>query len=175
MGRKQKPNRISVGKFSFNLDSYNDRVDTTGNCWTWTGARHVQGYGFVSIRNDQTNASAMTVAHRVALMIELDRELTRDEYIVHKCDNPLCVRPDHLKITDKLGKSQHNIALGKYANRGKTNTGMKKQNRKYRYTDDEMRWLRIATTTEIAEKYNISKSDAGKLRWEMRRSYKWLD
>jgi len=176
MGRKSNAKNLRViGDTSINLDSYESRIDKSGNCWLWTGARHVQGYAFLSVRRVSTKTSTMTVGHRVAMMLKLDRELTRDEYIVHKCDNPLCVNTDHLILTDKMGKSEHNIALGKYVNRGATNTGLRKQNRQYRYSDDDMRWIRTASTTDIAAKYNMSKADAGKMRWHMKRSYKWLD
>ena len=176
MGRKSKTtNRAVIGNTSFDLDNYNARIDRSGDCWPWTGARHVQGYGFLSVRKEDTRTSTMTVAHRVAMMLKLDRELTRDEYIIHTCDNPLCANPDHLELTDKMGKSQFHIDLGKYVNRGATNTGLVKQNRQYRYTDDDMRWIRSASTADIAAKYNVTKHYAGKLRWALRQGYKWLD
>jgi hypothetical protein len=87
-----------VGDVWINKDRYDKNIyrDTKG-CDLWLGARHRQGYGFMSVLlSDGTRK--MTVAHRVAMRIKLDREITRDEDVVHICGNPQCVRAEHLRL-----------------------------------------------------------------------------
>ena len=58
-------------------------------CWEWTGAVHNQGYGRIYI----TDKGATSPAHRVGWLIQTGAEPT---YLRHRCDNPACVRADHL-------------------------------------------------------------------------------
>ena len=71
------------------------QVDRTGDCWLWLGAVKRDGYGAFS-----ATGRKQVRAHRMALMLELgmfDRRLL----VLHKCDTPLCVRPDHLYLGDQ--------------------------------------------------------------------------
>lgn len=66
------------------------RVDRSGDgCWLWTGLRSRKGYGRFCL-----NAKDVP-AHRFAYA--LSREADPEALCVcHTCDNPPCVRPDHL-------------------------------------------------------------------------------
>ena len=63
-------------------------------CWHWTGNvfKARGGYGCATFRK---HGIINKRAHRLAW--ELFRhKITPEHHVLHKCDNPLCVNPDHL-------------------------------------------------------------------------------
>lgn len=69
------------------------KVQQTPTCWLWR-ASTVRGYGqFAYSRPGAPNVKVY--AHRMAWI--LTHGPIRDNYsVLHRCDTPLCVRPDHL-------------------------------------------------------------------------------
>jgi hypothetical protein len=74
------------------------KVTKTDNCWNWNGCVNNMGYGMINFGN------VPRLAHRISWMIS-NGEIQDDMCVLHKCDNPLCVRPDHLF----LGTRQANM------------------------------------------------------------------
>lgn len=58
-------------------------------CWQWTAGKSIAGYGRFSISGK--NHKANRVAYCIA-----NGNMEYGLYACHKCDNPTCVRPDHL-------------------------------------------------------------------------------
>lgn len=63
-------------------------VNKTDSCWLWTGASNPQGYGLFSL-----NGKLITAASFSYFLAQ--NEWPKPECL-HDCDNPPCVRPDHL-------------------------------------------------------------------------------
>lgn len=69
-----------------------EKVDIhTHGCWLWTGFRNPQGYG-TFWRND---LQRMVLAHREAYEFVYG-EVPDGMCVLHECDNPGCVRVEHL-------------------------------------------------------------------------------
>jgi predicted XRE-type DNA-binding protein len=66
-------------------------VFTTSNCWEWKGTKQKRGYGKLKIK------TKTYLAHRVSYFIHFG-VCPNTQLVTHKCDNPNCVRPDHLQL-----------------------------------------------------------------------------
>lgn len=66
------------------------KVDTSGDCWEWLGAKQRLGYGKFYLDGKYP------VAHRVAYELTNGAVPPKAD-IDHLCRNPSCVNPDHLE------------------------------------------------------------------------------
>lgn len=89
-----------------------DRVDTTGECWPWTGARQGTGYGRVALGGHR-----VAHAHRVSWVLTFG-PIPSDSFVCHRCDNPPCVRPSHLFLGTHLDNIADMMSKGRHARGG---------------------------------------------------------
>lgn len=79
-----------------------------GKCWEWTGFMNDSGYGLMAWpqRGHQERV------HRISWILN-HGEIPNNLFVLHKCDNRLCLNPSHLflgtqldNILDKLEKGR---------------------------------------------------------------------
>lgn len=69
------------------------KVKKTDGCWLWIGSRDTNGYGRIGTGGKTGLASA----HRVSYELT-NGQIPDGLHVLHSCDNPSCVRPDHLSL-----------------------------------------------------------------------------
>ena len=70
-------------------DRFWSKVDKSADCWVWTAHRDHNGYGRFQI-DDYPR-----IAHRIAWELSYGL-IPNGLWVLHRCDNPPCVRPEHL-------------------------------------------------------------------------------
>ena len=92
---------------SLKIKFYKKIIKTEG-CWEWTGLKQsVQPYGLM-VGIDNT----LMRAHRISYLIHKGA-IPKDLFVLHKCDNPPCVNPDHLFVGTQKDNVQDMINKGR--------------------------------------------------------------
>jgi hypothetical protein len=170
-----------VGDRWVNLDRYYKKIqkDPVTDCDNWTGVVSSIGYGFTAFRSavDDSKKGMMT-AHRLALMIKLGREIAPGMNANHSCHNRRCCNPDHLSEGTQQEKIKQMVADG--VNQGRQPGQLvgpylhQQHNRTYKYSEEEIQWIRNAPAAEIAAKYGVTHKRAGSMKGAFRAGYRWL-
>jgi hypothetical protein len=94
-------------------DRFWSRVDKTDGCWLWTGWTSRFGYG----RIKRDNRECLT--HRVSWELT-NGPIPDGMCVLHRCDVPACVRPDHLFLGTKTDNAADRTAKGRTHRHGAT-------------------------------------------------------
>lgn len=86
------------------------KVNQTSGCWEWTGSRNPKGYGQIQRGG---RGGGLVLTHRLSWEIH-NGSIPDSLFVLHKCDNPACVRPDHLWIGSKAENTADMMAKGRH-------------------------------------------------------------
>lgn len=78
------------------MDRLVDKLLLGDGCWEWTGAKSRKGYG-----NILGPRRKIISTHRAAWEV-WNGPIPSGAWILHRCDNPSCCRPDHLFLGDAM-------------------------------------------------------------------------
>ncbi len=71
---------------------------TSSGCWHWQGTIRPDGYGYARYNGHRI------LAHRLSWLVHYG-PIPSGLWVLHRCDNPICVKPEHLW----LGTHQANM------------------------------------------------------------------
>lgn len=141
------------------------KVDTSGECWIWTGYRKGHDYGRLSIRHRNVKA------HHVAWEI-VAGPIPDGGHVLHTCDLVGCVRNDEVGVYTVAGKDypryghlwlgDHDANMADKTNKGRARTVSKGPDRRAILTSETIPLIRVqyaagASITDLAQQYGVSR------------------
>src|SRR2546429_469655 len=76
------------------------------DCWSWVGGKFQSGYGYFRY------SRKLLRAHRVAWLIAKG-EIPDELNVLHSCDHPACVNPNHLFLGTDADNMNDKVAKGR--------------------------------------------------------------
>jgi hypothetical protein len=129
--------------------------EPNSGCWIWLGALNQDGYGRVSVLNRNAHA------HRLVYEL-LVGSIEPGRHVLHRCDNPCCVNPDHLFVGTAKTNKADSVKKGRHVH-GARHPASK-------LTDESARAIlhAVGKHADIAEQFGVHKSIVGGIK-----SRKW--
>lgn len=126
---------------------------TECGCWIFEGCLNAKGYGDFCISGNEHR-----LAHRVSYEI-FKGPIPKGAFVLHSCDIPSCVNPDHLRVGTQRDNMQDCIRRGRNGTAGVKNEFSK-------LTDEAVKEIRAssASLSVLAAKFNVAISSISQVR-----------
>jgi len=122
-------------------------ITVESGCWEWTACRNNHGYGMLL-----GNGRSLVLAHRASYEIHVG-PIGNGIQVLHVCDNPACVNPEHLR----LGTTRDNMR--DMVSKGRSTRGERCPYAKL--TSDDVVAIRAAhgvKRRELSRRYGVSET-----------------
>lgn len=128
-------------------------------CWEWSATKNQDGYGRVR------RLGKLESAHRVSY--ELYKGPLQGLHVLHSCDNPSCVNPEHLRLGTHLENQQEKAAKG----RSKANPMPGEAHPSHKLTTEQALFIKNSTASvkELMDLFGVSEM----LIYGIRKGTKW--
>lgn len=126
-------------------------------CWPWTGSRMNENW-HGQWRNQ---AGEIEPTHRATWRLFCG-EIPEGMHVLHKCDNPICVNPDHLFLGTRSDNAKDMWAKKRARPKAQHGEGHGCS----KLTDEDVRRIRESSTSgvELAEQYGVGKTTISSIR-----------
>lgn len=126
-------------------------------CWHWTGSLNKTGYGQFNLNGDRP-----ILTHRASWLIyngEIPanpESAYRTMYVLHRCDNPKCVNPEHLFLGSQQGNMDDKMEKGRHS----YGNALGEKHGNAKLTADLVREIRASSETEsqLSKRLGIARS-----------------
>ena len=116
-------------------------INLLNGCWEWQGPRTTFGHGtFARLIDGERNT------HRISYRLCVGA-IPPNKWVLHKCDNPPCVNPNHLYLGTRLDNARDRTVRG----RGGSEKIHGELNYNARLTDEKVRTIRATYTGKHGE------------------------
>jgi len=127
-------------------------VGDLDDCWEWQGSKSFDGYGRLSV-------SGKTIAsHRISWVIS-NGKIPKDLCVLHRCDNPGCVNPNHLFLGTRKDNVYDAMRKNRRANVQGENAGNSKLTEKDVISIREEYRAGGISQNQLARKYNVTQAN----------------
>jgi hypothetical protein len=136
-------------------ERFNHYHRKSAECWEWTGSTDANGYGRLNVEGRPI------LAHRISWQLHR-HGITPEQHVLHRCDNPRCVRPEHLFLGDQAANNADMKAKGRFkpgVSRGEDHGGAV-------LDESDIRAIRASKNApqQIADKFGISRRHVRDIR-----------
>lgn len=130
-------------------DRFVEGYEIQGECWIWKRSKDKNGYGYIK-KDKRTHK-----AHRISY--ELHNGPVGNLWVLHSCDNPSCVNPQHLWLGTAQDNNDDMMKKNRQKHVGWEAIGEKNPNAKL--TQEDVDWIRANYTRgkgpEFSQRFGV--------------------
>ena len=92
------------------IERFWDKVEVRGpgECWLWLAGKFAKGYGAFAYAGYRPG-----YAHRFSYLLH-HGEISKGAFVMHSCDTPACVNPNHLQLGTASDNARDSVSKGRW-------------------------------------------------------------